>query len=243
MAKRRRVQISGSGLLAKRLVSSGSYGPPLDYTGTGGTVLGPGPVPTFKPGSGGGPTKPPPGTYDPALEAQRRAGQRGLAQLLEDIGTANTRDSEDFAGAMAEMAKRKGRADEDFGVSLQNLQRRYATQGWNQGQSATVAGVAEGGTLAASAARRAENQGMDEQPIRRAHDRFGEDYQSSIDKANRDHARALADRELKRQRGVYEEGQHEYDITQSELYQSKQNAPSTLAAYGQSSQKKRRRRR
>ncbi len=74
------------------------------------------------------PFRAPPGSYDPGLDAAERASQRGLADLLEDTGTANTRDFRDYTqGAgdlnrqrdegLADLLQGRGRFERDLGTA------------------------------------------------------------------------------------------------------------------------------
>lgn len=73
-------------------------------------------------GSGGaapapaGPTRPPAGYYDPALDAAERAGERGLGDFRIDTDTANSRASTDYVTGTA-------RVGEDRDTSLAGLLR------------------------------------------------------------------------------------------------------------------------
>jgi len=45
--------------------------------------------------------RPPPGTYDPALDAQERAANRGLDDLILDTGTTRDRNLEDLIRSLS----------------------------------------------------------------------------------------------------------------------------------------------
>jgi hypothetical protein len=78
------------------------------------------------------PTSPPPGFYDPALDAQGRASDRGLDQLLADLRKQGTRsedqrtldrgDIERTAGeSLADLLRQSGREGEDYGTATGRL--------------------------------------------------------------------------------------------------------------------------
>lgn len=126
---------------------------------------------------------PPAGFYDPALDAQQRAGDRGLAQMLQDLGKAGTRADDQLRvdkgqinqGAdwsLADLLTGKnregedystatGRAGEDHSTNLATIGRNYQRLGSSQAGSAVQAGVGSGGTFAAAKAARDTNQGLE----------------------------------------------------------------------------------
>lgn len=161
-------------------------------------------------------TSPPPGTYDPAIDAQVGQAGRGLGDLLSDYvrdygepGTAlGGRAGEDYAtgkaavqrnldsglqdvntGAdrsladlqrtsgrtLADLLRDRARAGENYGSSIEGLQRNYAQLGSAQTQTARAAGVQRGGALAQALAKRQANQAIDRQPIDTGFARFGQD--------------------------------------------------------------------
>jgi hypothetical protein len=159
--------------------------------------------------SRGGFHRPPFMSYDPSLEAQRRATQRGLGDLRKDTKRGIHRARKDFRLQRKDtlVSKRRGLQDfatqlerglqnlrferqdinlkaargmEDFGLRLQNLTRSYATLGQNQTQAANASGVYDAGTAAASAARRASNFRVEKQPIKIGEQRLQEDQITSL---------------------------------------------------------------
>ncbi len=133
------------------------------------------------------PASPPLGTYDPALDAQVRASERGLRQLQEDAGTTRTRATEDLSDlttragrnrdlTLGDLATGRGRTMEDYGIretrgnrdfdsQLSNVFRQFGILGNQQNQTAAAQGVFGGGTGRASAAKRTENQDLARKPI------------------------------------------------------------------------------
>lgn len=79
-----------------------SFSPYDQFMGNLPDLLDPPALPSFE--------TPPMGTFDPGLEAERRASQRGLADLLEDTARANWRARQDF-GAERRIDRRGLRRD------------------------------------------------------------------------------------------------------------------------------------
>lgn len=199
---------------------------------------------------------PPSGFYDPALDAQGRAGSRGLAQLLQDLGKAGTR-AEDQLGidkgqinqgadwSLADLLTGKNREGEDYGTATKDLGTQYQRQGESQAGAAIQAGVAtEGGTLAAAAAKRAANQAHDQAGLDTQHARFGEDYatqagpdgrintvrRQQLGDADRQYGYGVVDRADTGQRATAENTFFGQDVNAQKLYQAGQQgwvAPGT----------------
>lgn len=79
---------------------------------------------------------PPPGTFDPGLEAQVRAAERGLIDLIEKERTSGHREGVDFRQAKtllmrkisqgrADLQRRRGYATEDAGIDRSRLQTSF----------------------------------------------------------------------------------------------------------------------
>ena len=163
----------------------------------GSTLTNPNNRPAGHGGGGGsvGPyTSPPFMSYDPQIEAERRAGRRGLKDILKDTKIEGIRAGQDLHQALrdtrvkaqrgrqdintqafrgnqklgfqaSDARLRAGRNIEDFHTQLSNLTRQFATLGHQQAQQANVAGVLDAGTLAAGAQQRAQNFAIARQPI------------------------------------------------------------------------------
>lgn len=137
---------------------------------------------------------PPAGSYDPSLDSQLAAARRGLADLQGQIGTQQARDVTDYGSQVArlgqqqeqgrqdltqqyqrgqyDLANARGWATDDFNRNVALLARQYEQKGRNQLQATNQAGVIRGGALLQSAAKRAENQAIDRQPIDTNYQRF-----------------------------------------------------------------------
>jgi hypothetical protein len=175
---------------------------------TGGTQYPPGYKPSV-PSATSGLTAPPFLTYDPAIEAQRRAAERGLedteAKLKTeghfqhtdlvtamrnlkrtahykrtDIGTTFNRGTQRLGYQEADTKQQAQRTGEDFQTKLATIARQFGELGQRQGEAANAAGVNDAGTGAASAVVRGRNQGFAEAPIHTAQARLGEDLAQAL---------------------------------------------------------------
>ena len=167
--------------------------------------------------------KPPPGTYDPNLDAVERASGRGLQDLVQDVdlgrqrgftdfglgqadlNTQRTQLGEDYATgqaavernygrSLADLLKQREQGTQDYGSSVQTLQRNYTNLGEAQGEQQRKAGAFEGGGAALQAARKREaNQAIDRAPIDTAYQRFMGDSQTAQGRLGEDKATSLND--------------------------------------------------
>jgi predicted component of type VI protein secretion system len=97
------------------------------------------------------PTQPPPGSYDPAIDAQVGQAQRGLQDLLSDYirdygepGTAlGGRGGEDYTlgvqgverdygRGLADLLRQRARGGEDYTRSIEGVRRSFAQLGTQQ---------------------------------------------------------------------------------------------------------------
>jgi hypothetical protein len=113
---------------------------------------------------------PPPLSFDPSIEAQRRAAQRGLSDTEEDVKTKEHFANKDLSQALrdirtstqrkrgdinretfrtsrgfdqkeGDLNKQGERANQDFDSQLANIGRQFAQLGHRQGEAANAAGV------------------------------------------------------------------------------------------------------
>jgi hypothetical protein len=149
-------------------------------------------------------TSPPPGTYDPNLDAAQRSSQRGLSDLISDvaqgrersttdfglgqaaIGASRTRMGEDynsnvgtvnqnFSRSLADLLTARQQGTEDYHTNLASLDRTYQTLGSQQAQTARNAGAIGGsGAYAQAARKRTMNEALDKAPIDTAFRRFND---------------------------------------------------------------------
>lgn len=138
------------------------------------------------------PTSPPPGTYDPALDAAQRAAQRGYGDLQMDTDRELERGGSDLAlvkgdiersqgRTLADMLRERARASEDFGQSRTRLGEdysratgqlgeRYKRLGNQQSQQQRVMGGGRG-VLAQAMMKRAANRANEQVDLDRTRDR------------------------------------------------------------------------
>jgi hypothetical protein len=110
-----------------------------------------------------GPWVPPPlptGSYSPVRDVETQEATRGLGQLEGEVGTAQSRDTADYATQKAEIEKTAGQQTEDFNRAQQALAQSFQRLGAQQQQGANRAGVLSGGALLQAAMKRAANEGQ-----------------------------------------------------------------------------------
>lgn len=238
----------------------------------------------------GGMTEPPPYTYDPAIDAERRAIERGLEDTLRDTALErkyarkdfkvdrrsdklqkrrtladllreSRRGTQDIGLRTADVQQRAARGQADFTSQLQDLSRRFNTLGQNQAQNANAAGVLEGGTMRAAAAKRASNEALAQAPILTASQRLGQDTQTALNRlaidqtrlnqdigqdrfqtrqdfrfnrrlAGRDLNRDLTQLKLERQRAKREALIGDTDLLSQAIYQARANRPGVFSKSG-----------
>lgn len=177
----------------------------LTWGGTGGLKK---VTPKPKAQPGGGFKMPPFMTFPPSINAQRRAQQRGLKDILQDTGRAETMAREDAAQKGADIAtsssrgyqdigqrysrgveditQRQQRGEEDFTAQLGGLIRSFQVRGREQRQAANQAGVLGGSTEQAAAARRGENLAVARRPIDVGRQRLQEDTTQGLSRLGED---------------------------------------------------------
>lgn len=190
MARRRRVYRGLAGVLTPTTV-----GAPYTFKGQPygpqGTPFRPGVSPGFYPGAprhtaitprtyprnvGGGLAPSPggaaagglpPGTYDIGLDQQLRAARDKYRYDEQDALLSGARESNDLQEALAKITAARGLAGEDRNLATGALTRHFQNLATQQDSAARAAGVAHGGTLAASLAKRTENQRLGQEDIDR----------------------------------------------------------------------------
>lgn len=116
---------------------------------------------------------PPPGTYDPVLDYNAGAAQRGFTQTQNDAQTLFDQGQEDYGLSLGDLTRNTEwtrndlytsgqRLNEDYGLATAENQRQYGILGRQQAEGAAQRGVTSAGLLGKSAAVRAENQGRDQ---------------------------------------------------------------------------------
>jgi hypothetical protein len=193
------------------------------------------------------PYKPPPlpsGSYDPALDAQLGAAQRGYGDLQQDIGTADLRAGLDYGTnkALVERDRDRGfydlrvareRATQDYDTDVAALQRAYQQLSRRQAEGARSQGVMSGGLALLSAQKRAENQAIERKAIDTnilrfaadndlARTRLGEDATSQLGQLLTEYQRGGIDRGTQLERAGRENTQFGLDIGTQKAFQAGQ---------------------
>lgn len=141
------------------------------------------------------PTAPPPGAYDPALDAAYDSAARGFRYGVEDTATADLRGTNDYGfnrdqivrqrdQTLADMLTAHTREGQDYSANTANLARSYQQLGNSQREGAQASGVAAGGALAQALAKRTANQAIDQAPIDTGHQRAQENYDVGVKRTN-----------------------------------------------------------
>jgi hypothetical protein len=147
--------------------------------------------------------KPPAGTYDPTLDANYAAAQRGYGDTTQDTEKAGQRASSQYeldkqsvnlgAGrSLSDLLAARVQAHQDNAKAVADTSRNYGILGDTQSQQAGAAGVLSGGTLRAALAKRTENESRDQASLKAAIDRFDTASGTSESRLNEDTSRQLA---------------------------------------------------
>lgn len=151
----------------------------------------------------------PAGTYDPALDSQLGAAQRGYGNLQEDAATQSTRTLADLTfgqaqvgqgydrnvadltqsrdRGLADLGTNRTRGTEDYNRNVQMLQRSYQQLAGRQQEQQNAAGVLKGGAVLQAAAKRKANEAIDRQPLDTNFQRFGQDIDLQTGRLNQDY--------------------------------------------------------
>lgn len=176
------------------------------------------------------PSRPPAELYDPALDANQRATNRGYGDVLTDIGTQDqpgTQRVQGFADlsigkdaidrrtgrSLRDLLASKERAGQDFATGTANRERQYGNLAVSQATGAQGAGVVQGGTFAAALAARGANQSRDQGEAQQGFDRFSTDNTEAVRRANEDATLDKGALDLTATRTLGEGGS--LDVTQS----------------------------
>lgn len=128
----------------------------------------------------------PTGSYDPAIDAQVDATNRGYGDTRDDAATGRTRLTTDYGlgrdailraqtRGTEDLATATSREDQNYNRTLELLQRSYGRLAGRQTETINAAGVLKGGAMLQAAAKRAANQAQDRQGIDTTHTRAVED--------------------------------------------------------------------
>lgn len=132
------------------------------------------------------PTNPPPGTYDPALDAQQRAAERGYGDLLQDIERQRGYDYTDVydprIGSIAQLGRNR---DDTLFDLTRSRDRGMEDLGTWRGR--TLQDLLQGFTRGTEDISRQYTRGFED--IGQARTRGTEDYQASVEDLQRDYQR------------------------------------------------------
>jgi len=126
--------------------------------------------------------RPPPGSYDPDLDAQERAAQRGYGNTTEDVLRARERSATDFGLSvgdtqrqygenLSDLLKARTQGTQDYNTNLQTIARNFAQLGNVQAQRGRQAGL-DGGFALQAQRKRATNQAIERAPVDLGFNRF-----------------------------------------------------------------------
>lgn len=193
------------------------------------------------------PYQPPPvptGTYDPALEAQLGAANRGYGDLRQDTALAQTRGAEDYGfgltaadtslnRGLADIATQRGYENQDYTRNTDLLARSFQQLARQQTERARQYGVVSGGIALLSAAKRQENQGLAQQGLDLTHartfagldttqTRLGENRDTTVGQLAVGYNRGIADQTTALARAGRENTQFGLDVGAQKAYQAGQ---------------------
>jgi hypothetical protein len=165
---------------------------------------------------------PPPGSYDPALDAALRASKRGLGDVQFDTETNRERSASDYITALGDIGRQKdelrqdtatqrgdveqgyqrnlgdllqqrGYTQQDYQSSIDALNRNYAQLGDAQRQAGNARGLLDGGYQAQAARKRAANQAIEKAPMDTAFSRALAASQTGEQRLGEDRSTTLRD--------------------------------------------------
>lgn len=149
-------------------------------------------------------SRPPSNVYDPSIDAQQGAANRGLGDLRIDTEKSRDRLGQDLQSSLADLMLGRARAAADRDKAIGDVQLGYRQLGRRQAEGARSRGVLSQGLAEKSAQVRATNQQRDESPIMQAFDRYMADSKTQEAGLARDQARQGEDLTLGLARGERE---------------------------------------
>lgn len=125
---------------------------------------------------------PPVGTYDPAIDYNADASQRGFEQTRDDSSTAYEQGQQDYGLGLGDLTTGRDRrlqdittsrfqAGEDLNAATNDLRDQFGILGRQQSERAAQQGIQSQGLLGQSAAVRAGNQAHGQSQLQGAYDR------------------------------------------------------------------------
>jgi hypothetical protein len=168
------------------------------------------------------PSAPPPGTYDPALDAQLRASERGLADVGEDYRTGGTRRFDDFQLGLGDLGRQRDEGLADLLRRRDEIGLSYRRLGNSQAQAAASANMTRGGALLQAARKRVENEKYDLKPVETAETRTREGYDRGVGELTKQYSRSSVDADTALERARREAGQFGLDVGEQRFFQAEQ---------------------
>ena len=181
------------------------------------------------------PQLPPQGTYDPTLDANYAAADRGYTDLQASSLLADTRGLNDYnlaAGtdgttgvnlqrgySLADNLRTRDRTNQDYGTATTALGKSYADLGARQGEQAQQAGAVGGGALADALLKRTANQGVQQAGLDTTRNRTLADLLQSDQRINTSANNAIDQLKLGYDRGVWDRNKVDLPKASRELTQ------------------------
>lgn len=119
---------------------------------------------------------PPPGTYDPGIDYNAQASQRGYDYTANDAQTSFEQGQQDYNLGLGDLGTQRDRTIADLTRQASDVNRQYGILANQQNQAARQHGVTSAGLLGLAAGKRYDNQQHDLQPLYTAATRANEDY-------------------------------------------------------------------
>lgn len=143
---------------------------------------------------------PPVGTYDPAIDYNASASNRGFGQTVNDAQTAYEQGQQDYTlglgdlttgktRSLADLLTGENRLNQDYGFQTGENQRQYGILGRQQSERAAQQGIQSQGLLAKSAQVRGANQARDQGQLDLTHNRGLEDIGTNRTRVGEDFTR------------------------------------------------------
>lgn len=140
---------------------------------------------------------PPVGTYDPSIDYNAGASQRGYDQYAGDAQTSFEQGQQDYGlnlgdlttsrdRNLSDIGTSRTRENENYGVSTADLVRQFGILGHQQADKAAQQGITSAGLLGKSASVRAANQAHDQSAIDLGHNRSLADLGTAETRTNED---------------------------------------------------------
>lgn len=171
------------------------------------------------------PFTPPPipsGYYDPALDAQSRAAQRGYGDLQNSLALAGTRSAADLGIALGNIGTARTRETQDYQTRTAGLARSFGILANQQRDRAAASGILSPGLALLSAQKRAANQALQQSALNTAHMRAGQDFTNQAGAVNLAYQRNVADRATQGAIAGRENVQFGLDTEAEKAYQAQQ---------------------